>query len=125
MDPAGVDRSAFATLGFANGIMAQASCSFAAAVHRQALIAGDDGVIETTYANHSDQGEPPVLLIRRGRERREPDAIPVPRVNGFRAEAEAFAAYTRGEPWTGIPENESLDVASMLDRLRALVARGA
>ena len=121
MDPSGVDNSALVSLRFGNGILAQASCSFEAAVHRQALIAGDDGILETTYANHTTDA-PPVLLLRRGRDRRdEVESIAVPGVNGFLAEADAFADYVNGMPWNGIPEHESVDVAAMLDTLRGIL----
>jgi len=126
MHPSGVDRSAAATLAFANGIIAQAACSFDTALYRQALIAGDDGVIETSYANHTGNESPPVLLIRRGRDRQgAPDVMRVTGINGFRAEADAFADHVAGGPWTGISEAESLDVAAMLDSLRAMVAANA
>jgi predicted dehydrogenase len=118
-DVNGIDRTAMATLQFANGMLAQASCSFETAIHRQALIAGDDGILETTYANHTLNAAAPVLLLRRGTERVDvPEVITVDPMNGFRAEAEAFVDYTRGAPWTGISERESLDVAEMLERLR-------
>ncbi len=123
LDASGVDSTAAATLQFADGMIAQASCSFSAAVHRQALIAGDDGVIETTYANHTSVDSPPVLVLRRGRDNRNsPEVIEVAAVNGFRAEAEAFADFVDGKPWTGISEQESIDVAAMLETLRQLVA---
>ncbi|MBC7841853.1 MAG: Gfo/Idh/MocA family oxidoreductase [Gemmatimonadaceae bacterium] len=126
LDPSGVDSTAAATLQFADGMIAQASCSFSAAIHRQALIAGDDGVIETSYANHTSVDVPPVLMLRRGRENRStPEVIAVAAVNGFRAEAEAFADFVQGKPWTGISEQESIDVAAMLETLRHMVAVSA
>ncbi len=125
MDAAGVDDSAFATMRFANGMLAQASCSFSAAVHRQALIAGEDGILETTFANHTTD-TPPILTLRRGRDRRDDvETITVPAMNGFLAEAEAFADFVDGGQWTGIPEQESLDVAQMLDTLRRLLRESA
>ena len=122
MDPAGVDDSALVSLTFADGVLAQAACSFSTVVHRQALIVGDEGVIETTYANHTTE-VPPVLRLRRGSDRRAAvEVISVAPANGFRAEAESFAAYVRGEAWSGITEAESIDVAMMLDAARAQVA---
>ena len=123
MDPSGVDHAAMATMSFASGLLAQASCSFGAAVHRQALIAGTDGVIETSYANHTSDDMPPILLLRRGRERSGVvETVRVAAMNGFRAEADAFADFVSGQPWNGIPERESIDVAEMLETLRAMVA---
>ncbi len=124
-DEAGVDTAAVVSLRFADGMLAQAACSFDTVVHRQALIAGDAGVIETTFANHTTD-VPPVLRIRRGSDRLAPwEVLPVPGLNGFLAEAEAFADLIAGKPWTGISEAESLDVAVMLDALRAQVASSA
>ncbi|MDZ7632052.1 MAG: Gfo/Idh/MocA family oxidoreductase [Gemmatimonadaceae bacterium] len=124
-DPAGVDRAAIVSLTFADDLLAQAACSFDSVIHRQALIAGDEGVIETTYANHTTD-VPPVIRIRRGSDRRAPvESRAVQGMNGFRAEAEAFADFVHGGIWTGIPEHESLDVALMLDAARAQVAARA
>lgn len=121
-DATGVDRAVIANLQFADGMLAQSSCSFEAALHRQALISGETGTIETTFANHSDQGPVPVIRIKRGVDRRDPyDVIEVPRINGFRAEAESFAALVAGGAWNGITEAESVDVAVMLDALREQV----
>jgi len=122
MDPSGVDDSALVSLTFPHGVLAQAACSFSTVVHRQALIVGDEGVIETTYANHTTE-VPPVLRLRRGSDRHAAvELISVASANGFRAEAESFAAYVRGGAWSGITEEESVDVAMMLDAARAQVA---
>ncbi len=124
-DDAGVDRAAIVSMSFASGVLAQASCSFETVIHRQALIAGDDGVIETTYANHTNE-VPPVLRIRRGSDRQAlSETVAVPGVNGFRAEAESFAELIAGGSWNGITEQESLDVAAMLDAARAQVSAAA
>ncbi len=122
LDATGVDRSVLANLQFANGMLAQVACSFDTAVHRQALIAGTEGSIETTYTNHSGPDNPAVLRIKRGAGRVDAyETIAVPHVNGFLAEAESFARLVRGGAWNGITERESIDVAEMLDALRALV----
>lgn len=124
--PAEADRAAIANLEFADGMLAQAACSFDAASHRQALVVGETGSIETTYRNHTDQGPVPVIRIKRGVGRRDAyEEIEVPRANGFRAEAESFAALVGGGRWNGISEAESVDVAVMLDELRARVREGA
>jgi xylose dehydrogenase (NAD/NADP) len=124
LDVTGVDRSVIANLQFADGMLAQIACSFDTAVHRQALIAGTNGSIETTYSNHSGPDAPAVLRIKRGAGRVDRyEEIAVPWVNGFRAEAESFAALVRGGTWNGITEQESIDVMIMLDVLRAAVQR--
>ncbi len=122
LDATGVDRSVLANLHFANGVLAQVACSFDTAVHRQALIAGTHGSLETTYTNHSGPENPAVLRLKRGAGRVDAyETIPVDNVNGFLAEAESFAALVRGGAWNGISERESIDVMTMLDELRALV----
>ncbi len=124
-DPLGIDRAAIVSLSFAGGMLAQAACSFETVIHRQAVIAGEDGVIETTYANHTTEVTP-VIRIRRGADRQAPmETIEVPGMNGFRAEAESFADLVHGGEWNGIPPEESLDVAAMLDAARAQVSAAA
>lgn len=88
----GVDESLAAILEFANGTIAQLSCSFSTGLHRTALIAGTEGVIETDYSNHTVRSPAPSFRLRRGSDWRiEPELIPVPREDGFRVEADAFA----------------------------------
>lgn len=120
-DTVGVDRAAIVSLAFADGVLAQAACSFETVIHRQAVIAGEDGVIETTFANHTTE-VPPVLRLRRGSDRLAPvELIAMQGINGFRAEAEAFAALIAGAPWRGISEAESVDMADVLATARAQV----
>lgn len=124
-DSLGVDRAAVVSMQFADGLLAQAACSFETVIHRQALIAGDAGVIETTFANHTTE-TPPVIRIRHGSDRRAPmEELAVAPVNGFLAEAEAFADLVSGQPWTGITEAESLDMADILDQARRQVEAAA
>ena len=116
----GVDRSVLASLEFPGGVLAQISSSFATSYHRQALIAGSAGTIETTYLNHPPVGGAPVLTLRRGILVSDPvETIPVAPGNGFLLEAESFEAAVRGGPgqWTGATQDESLDIAMMLDAI--------
>ena len=62
----GVDRTLAATLEFASGLLAQINCSFDTCLHRQALIAGSNGVIQTTYLNHTASAAEAVLGLRIG-----------------------------------------------------------
>ena len=62
----GVDRTLFATIEFASGLLAQISCSFATARHRHAFVVGDVESIRTTYFNDTSATFPPVLEVRRG-----------------------------------------------------------
>lgn len=124
----GVDVTTLATMEFASGLLAQVSCTFAAARHRHAFIAGDAGSIATTYYNDTSDAFPPVLDVRRGtgwdarRERVETLAT-----SGFLAEAESFSDLVRHGPsrWTGATMHESIDIALTLDALAASARRNA
>jgi len=88
----GVDESLAGTLEYTGGGVAQISCTFAASVHRRALVAGSAGVIETDYRNHTERLHEPSFRIKRGVDAERPfETVTVPRANGFRLEAEAFA----------------------------------
>jgi xylose dehydrogenase (NAD/NADP) len=128
-----IDLTTLATLEFANGILAQVSCSFAAAFHRQAIIACEEGVIETTYLNHPPVGGLPVVHVRRGRASPTPaspsklEIVEVPGGNGFLAEADSFASLVAGDPdaWTGATAEESVDIMLTLEAIRKSARSGA
>jgi D-xylose 1-dehydrogenase (NADP+, D-xylono-1,5-lactone-forming) len=127
LDPNGVDLTTVANLEFADGLLAQVSCSFATAYHRHASIAGDKGVIETNYLNHPPAGGPAVLQIRKGIPMTTPfEPTHVPDGNGFRLEAEAFAQLVRegDHAWTGATPEESIEIALTLDAIRASAGSG-
>jgi predicted dehydrogenase len=114
-----VDRTLVSTIDFANGVLAQISCSFATAFHRHAIIAGDDGIIETDFTNHAWAGQPAVKL-RRGLGFRTPyETLECPGGDGFRLEAEEFAKLANGDQteWHGASPDESLDIARTLDAI--------
>ncbi|WID95079.1 Gfo/Idh/MocA family oxidoreductase [Bosea vestrisii] len=124
----GVDMSTVATLEFPNGALAQISASFATAFHRNALIAGDAGTIETTYLNHPPVGGPPILTLRRGTLNTVvPEIVEVTPGNGFLAEAESFERLLRLGPehWTGATPEESIDIALTLDAILESARSGA
>ena len=109
LDANGVDVTTLAQLQFANGLLAEVSCTFASGFYRHASIGGDQGVIETNFLNHPPAGGPPVLQIRRGAPVTTPfEQVPVPDGNGFRLEAESFARLVRGDRagWTGATVQE-------------------
>ncbi len=92
-----VDQTLAATLEFANGVIAQVSCSFATGLHRSAVIAGSAGVIETEYQNHTSRSTAPAFRLRRGSDWRSPvETVAVPREDGFRMELDAFAELIEG-----------------------------
>jgi D-xylose 1-dehydrogenase (NADP+, D-xylono-1,5-lactone-forming) len=131
----GVDRTCAATLEYAGGLMAQMSCSFDSALHRQALIAGSKGVIQTTYLNHTSPEQPGDLRLRSGAGANGKDGtIHAPSANGFLAEAESFERLVRDGPgfWTGATPEESIDIMMTVDAIlesartqRAVVIPGA
>lgn len=126
-DEKGVDRTTIAELEFDGGLLAQVSCSFASAFHRHASIAGDKGVIETNYLNHPPVAGPAVLQIRRGFANTLPmEPLAVPDGNGFRLEAESFAALLRDgdSAWTGATPAESVDILLTMDAIRASAKSG-
>jgi len=123
----GVDRGMVATFAFADGLTATLNCSFAAAYQRQAVIHGTEGSLVTTFRNHAPGPDAePMRLWQGGALTAQPVEMASPGVNGFRAEAEAFADAVRlGTPhWTGATEAESLDIARMLDAVAASARSG-
>lgn len=127
-DQNGVDRTTMATVLFENGVMGQMSCSFETGYHRHALIAGDDGVIETNYLNHPPLSGPAMLKVKRGIGfTTEFETIEVPDGNGFLREAESFQRLLQGGPsqWSGATEQESIDIMLTLDAIRASARSGA
>jgi predicted dehydrogenase len=123
----GVDVTTLATLEFANGVLAQISCTFAAARHRHAFVAGDAGSIATNYYNDTGPAFPPLVEVRLGTgwdARRE--VVETSAVSGFLAEAEAFHDLVRQGPavWTGATPEESVDIAMTLDALAASARSG-
>jgi predicted dehydrogenase len=126
--PTGVDRTLVASLEHESGILAQISTSFATARHRHAFIAGDAGSIVTNYFNDTSAAMPAVLELKRGSgwdAKRE--SIANPTANGFLAEAESFCdLVAQGwDRWTGVSEQESVDIAMTLEALAASARRGA
>ena len=92
---AGVDSALAATLEFAGGLLAQVTCSFESALHRQALIVGSGGMIQTTFANHTSAEQPGILRLRAGAGKGIDSTVETASVNGFLAEAESFARLVK------------------------------
>lgn len=123
----GVDRGMVATFAFADGLTATLNCSFAASYQRQAMIHGSEGSLVTTFRNHAPgRDAEPMRLWRGGALTTQSVEIASPGVNGFLAEAEAFADAIRlgRQHWTGATETESLDIARMLDAIAASARSG-
>ncbi len=125
----GVDRALAATLEFKSGLLAQITSSFSTSLHRQALIAGTAGVIQTTFLNHPPLDRPAEFLVKRGSGADEDfETVQAPALNGFRAEAESFAGLIRGtnvsetgtsaaSRWDGPSPQESIDIALTLEAI--------
>ena len=123
----GVDRALAATLEFKSGLLAQITSSFSTSVHRQALIAGTEGVIQTPFANHPPLGRPAEFLVKRGiGADKDFEKVQTTALNGFRAEAESFAGLVRGASaagtgagprWDGASPEESIDIALTLEAI--------
>jgi predicted dehydrogenase len=118
--PTGVDRTLAGLIEFRGGLLAQISCSFAAARHRHAVIIGEAGMITTTYLNDTSAILPPLLEVRRGTgwdATRE--TIETAEANGFFAEAEAFCDLIRHgwTRWPGATPDESVDILRTLEAL--------
>ncbi|HWX32409.1 MAG TPA: Gfo/Idh/MocA family oxidoreductase [Steroidobacteraceae bacterium] len=108
----GVDRALAATLVYESGLFAQITCGFNTCVHRQALIAGTRGVIQTTYLNHTSVASQAVLQLRVGTDKDAVDSIvQSSAINGFLAEADSFARLVSEGPaeWLGTTPEESID----------------
>jgi D-xylose 1-dehydrogenase (NADP+, D-xylono-1,5-lactone-forming) len=126
--PSGVDATTMGTLEFADGVLAQFSCTFATARHRHAFIAGDAGSIATTYLNDTSAAFPPLLEVKRGTGWDAPrEVIETAATSGFLAEAESFHDLVRSgwAQWTGVTPVESIDIALTLDALAASSRQGA
>jgi D-xylose 1-dehydrogenase (NADP+, D-xylono-1,5-lactone-forming) len=124
----GVDRTLAATLQFAGGLIAQINCSFNTCLHRQALLVGSHGVIQTTYPNHTSTASESALQLRVGTGRDAVDSIvESPVVNGFLAEAESFEALVRKGPaeWSGTTPQESVDIMLALEAILASARSGS
>jgi xylose dehydrogenase (NAD/NADP) len=123
----GVDLTTAATLDFGDGLLAQVASSFATGGHRHAMIAGEDGVIETNFLNHPPIGGPAVLQIRAGKQVSVPfEPADIPAGNGFLLETESFARLLRhgDAEWTGATPQDSIDIALTIDAIQASAASG-
>jgi predicted dehydrogenase len=117
---AGVDQTVAATLEFPSGAIGQLTTSLATAQHRHAVIIGETGVIETSYANHGDTTLP--LRVKRGAAGTVAfETEHLPAGDGFRLEAESFARMLRDGPaaWNGASAAESVDTVRALEAIAA------
>lgn len=126
--PSGVDHSLVATLEFRSGILAQIACSVAVGSHRHALIAGERGVLETTFLNHPPLGGPSEIHLKRGNRSDTPrETIAAAGGSGFRFEAEAFERLVAGDAaaWTGVTAAQSIDIMETLEAILRSAHSGA
>ena len=126
--PSGVDATTLATLEFADGLLAQISCTFATARHRHAFIAGDAGIDRDDLLQRHRRGVS-AAARRQARHRlgcARAKSIETAATSGFLAEAESFHDLVRcgWSHWTGATPDESIDIARTLDALAASARRG-
>ncbi len=123
----GVDRGMVATLEFPGGMLATLNCSFAAAYQRSATVHGETGSLSTSWQNHTISMPDPIRLWRGGANVVAAEVHDAPAADGFRAEAESFAAAVSTGPaaWTGATAGESLDIALTLDAIAESARTGA
>ena len=122
-----VDLTVTANLEFANGVLGQIACSFNTAFHRHALIAGTDGILETTFLNSPPEAGPPEIHLRRGVPSTTPrETIVLPGGSGFLAETERFVRAVRAgrEQWNGSTEAESVDTIATLEAIARSIRSG-
>ena len=122
----GVDLTVAATLEFPSGALAQISCTMAASFHRHAVLVGDAGIIETSYANHAPADGRLTLRLKQGIPNTNPFTTEtLDGADGFRLEAESFARLVRtGTGWNGATEAESIDIALALAAVAASARSG-
>ncbi|MBS0319778.1 MAG: Gfo/Idh/MocA family oxidoreductase [Proteobacteria bacterium] len=124
----GVDTTTLASLEFADGAMAQISCTFDTARHRNAFIAGDAGSLATHYYNDTGGLFAPVIEWRKGTGwDAERIVVETAATSGFLAEGEAFHDLVRSgmSAWPGATPEESLDIALTLDAIAASAVEGS
>src|SRR5262249_27102393 len=97
--------------------------------HRHALIAGEDGVLETNFLNHFPPGDnTAAVVLKRGTKEVSPvERIEVAGGNGFLAEADSFADLVASGPahWTGVTEQESIDIMLTIEAMLRSARTGA
>ena len=122
----GVDQSLIANIEFPSGLLAQAACTFGTGIYRRALIACEDGVAQTDFLNHLTEADPGLLTVSRGGWEQKTENLRFGPLNGFRAEAESFAAAVRAgtQAWNGIGKTESIEVMQMLEAIIASATDG-
>jgi predicted dehydrogenase len=124
-----VDNALLATLEHPSGFLAQIACCIASGWHRHALIAGEDGVLETNYFNHFPRGDATAaVVLKRGTKESSPvERIEVAGGNGFLAEADSFADLVASGPahWTGVTEQESIDIMLTIEAMLRSARTGA
>jgi xylose dehydrogenase (NAD/NADP) len=107
-------------LEFADGLLAQITCSYDSALHRQAFLVGSVGTIQTTFSNHTTAAAPGSLTLSRLADGKYVDTlVPTAQANGFLAEAESFVALIQQGPeyWNGASAQESVDIALTLEAI--------
>lgn len=115
----GVDESLAGTLEFADGLLAQISCSLAASQHHSVQIIGSAGAIELDDAFVPAPDRPTSLRLRRGVRGPSSETIEFAPVNQYQREAEAFEQLLDDpySAWPEMPRQETLENLATIEAL--------
>lgn len=120
----GVDHGLAASLLWANGLTATLACRFDSFAHRQIRIHGERAGLSCGFYNQVSEERAWIDVLDQSdyRSRRET----VPAGNGFRLEAEAFAARVRGAPASPLwpTDAETHDTIALVEALQRSAREG-
>lgn len=124
--PSGVDMAVSGSIHFEGDRMAQIMSAMDIAPHRQAMIIGSDGIIETDFLNQTSPTSGTLRLRRGAGGQAELETIDGPTGDGFRFEAEAFARAVQAKDGVFFERAKqlSLDTAAILDAMLISVRQG-
>jgi predicted dehydrogenase len=120
---AAVDVYAAATLGFANGVIAQVACGIGLLQERAARIYGSEGWLHVPepFILNFDGGESKLILHRRGATAPEEIVVTAPPLYSTEADAFGRAVLAGARDVPAMPVADSLGNMATLDRWRAAV----
>jgi predicted dehydrogenase len=120
---AAVDVYAAATLGFANGVVAQVACGIGLLQERVARIYGSEGWLHVPepFVLHLDGGDSTLILRRPGATAPEEIVVTAPPLYSIEADAFGRAVFAGARDVPAMPVADSLGNMATLDRWRAAV----
>lgn len=119
--PSGVDETLVASLEYANGLVAQISCSLNASHIHSVRLIGSSGTIELDEAFLLPLDRPTRIRIRHGAQGSKVEELSIPPANSYRLEAEAFGRFVTTKYYAHdlpeMPEVETLDNIATIEAL--------